>query len=108
MHKHISVSIVDQQLTRILEENGPVYENYLNLLPRTQVELLKAIACEEGVRTPMASGFVGKYGLGSTSSVQTALKALLDKEMIYEDGAKYFLYDVFFSRWLKRRFHLFA
>ncbi|MCD4790078.1 MAG: hypothetical protein K8R37_08780 [Bacteroidales bacterium] len=47
--------------------------------------------------------FIGKYNLGTPSSVKTALKALLKKEMIFQDDDAIKIYDFFFSKWLKRR-----
>lgn len=88
----------------ILEENEPSYYTYYRLLTKTQWDLLSAIGNEPlGAEGIYSHGFIQKHHLGSTSSVRTALNALLVRELIYEEEEKYFVYDVFLSRWLERR-----
>ena len=65
-------------------------------------ELLIAI-CKEGKATALTSGeFIHKYSLPSSSSVQSALKGLLEKDFVTKEGAFYMVYDRFFSLWLRR------
>lgn len=101
--KKITPEVVTNTLLRILEENEIAYFNYKILLTRLQFNLLEAIAKEEGVSKPTSMDFIGKYNLGTPSSVKTALKALLKKEMIFQDEDAIKIYDFFFSKWLKRR-----
>lgn len=92
---------IERLLQEILQENQFVYYNYRNLLTLNQWLLLQGIAKEKGAQKVMGSEFVKKYDLGTPSSVQTALQALQDKEMIFEDEGRWYVYDVFFSRWLE-------
>ena len=64
--------------------------------------LLKAIAKEGSVIQPTSKDFMLNYGLGTASSIQTALQALMDKELVFEEQGKYALNDIFLSRWLER------
>lgn len=74
----------------------PLYQGTLSLLPERQKEILFAIA-KEG----KASGsFIKKHGLLSQSSVQTAVKQLIDKEIITSDENVYQVSDRFFVLWL--------
>jgi DNA-binding MarR family transcriptional regulator len=93
---------LNQTLLKILEEQESVFYNYRNLLTSYQWQLLTAIAKEKEVIAPTAKEFVSRYQLGTPSSIQVALKALEEKEMIFRDGKSYFVYDVFLSRWLER------
>ena len=87
----------------ILEENEPSYYTYYKLLTKTQWDILSAIGNEPlGAEGIYSNGLIQKYHLGSTSSARTALNALLLRELIYEEEEKYFVYDVFLSRWLER------
>lgn len=84
----------------VLKEQSHLYSEWLNLLPYNQVKLLKAMANEEAVKSPTSKSFIQQYGLGATSSVQTALNGLLDKEIIFKDQGNYYIHDVLFGKWL--------
>ena len=47
------------------------------------------------------SRFVKKYGLQSPSTVQTSIKALVDRQIVTSDKGVYEVYDKFFSMWLE-------
>jgi uncharacterized protein len=100
--KVISNEIVNNALLNILKENEIIYYNYKKLLTDYQWNLLKAIAKEGAVKMPTSKDFIRKHDLSTPSSVKTALVALLDKEMIFEDAGAYMVYDVFLSKWLER------
>ncbi len=92
---------IERLFQEILMENQPVYYNYRKLLTSNQWTLLQGIAREKGARQVMGSEFIKKNDLGTPSSVQTALLALQEKEMIYEEEGRWWIYDVFLSRWLE-------
>ncbi len=98
----ISAQFVSEIAIQILEEREYVYYNYKNLLTDIQFSLLKAIAKEGFVARPNSGEFIQKYKLTQASSVNTSLKSLLNKEMIYLDEDGYKVYDMFFSKWLAR------
>jgi len=80
----------------------PLFQSTLSLLPERQKEILYAIA-KEGKTTGVTSGaFIKKHGLLSPSSVQTAIKQLLDKEIITAENNVYQVYDRFFGLWLSK------
>jgi len=84
------------------------FMQYRNLLSPIQWKLLVAIAKEGFVTEPQGQVFLKKHKIGSASSVQKALIALIDKEMVYsiETTGKtaYRVYNVFLMRWLERTF----
>ena len=90
----------------ILQENEAAYFNYKNILPENQWRLLSAIAKEGSVSSPTSNSFIHRHRLGSSSAVLKSVKALLEKEFIYQeilDNKKALaVYDVFFSRWLEK------
>lgn len=92
----------DIEYTRrlILEERDFTYYGYRNLLTSYQFHLLKAVAREGGVSKPNASEFIARYNLKQGSSVNRALAALVDKEMLHIENGTYHVYDVFFAKWL--------
>jgi DNA-binding MarR family transcriptional regulator len=85
----------------ILEDLDPFYGEYQQLITKQQLQLLKAIACEEGISSITSNYFISKYRLSSSSSVLRGLASLEGKEMIYSRNNKWFVYDPFFSRWLE-------
>jgi len=88
-------------ISDILKEQETVYYSYRNLITPFQWLLLKAIAKEDGVLKITAKEFIYEHRLGAATSVKSAAKALIEKELIYFEGGKYAVYDVFFSKWLK-------
>ena len=99
--KSITKENVDKTLLNILYENEGYYFTYRNLLTTQQFLLLKAIGKEDGVSQPSSKEFIRKYGLGTTSTVTSAIKSLLSKDLIFKEDDNYVVYDVFFSLWLK-------
>lgn len=80
------------------------YEQILSNLSLKQKALVQAIAKEGTVTGITRSGFIKKYNLDSSSSVQSALRPLVNNDIVLQDGNAYRLYDYFFASWLKRSF----
>ncbi len=100
-NRNIIKDDVDKTLLNVLLENEEYYYTYRNLLTGQQFSLLKAIGKEDGIAQPSSKDFIRKYGLGTTSTINSAIKSLLSKELIFKEDGKYLVYDVFFSLWLK-------
>ena len=60
-----------------------------------------AIAREGKAKEVTGGAFIKRNKLNSASSVNSALKGLLDKDFITEDRNAYSVYDQFFALWLK-------
>jgi AAA+ ATPase superfamily predicted ATPase len=97
----ITEPLVRETLKSILKENEAVYINYRNLLTDYQWKVLTAIAYEGNAKLITSKDFISKHHLGTPSSVHTAVKSLLEKEMVYKEQDDYFIYDVFLERWLE-------
>jgi len=100
--KSINAETVKQIYFDILKENEVYYSEYRDLLTKQQWKLLIALANEEGISKVTASAFIKKHNLSNTATVLRGIKSLLDKKMIYKNDMKYFVYDVFFAKWLTR------
>ena len=65
------------------------------------------MAKEQTVEKPFATGFIQKYGIGTSANSQRLLEALIDKELILAnstlEGVSYSVYNVFLSRWLENQ-----
>ena len=71
-------------------------------MPEKQKELP---ITKEGKASAITYGaFIKKYRLPSSSSVQSALKGLLEKDFVTQEAGAYQIYDRFFGLWLQRNY----
>lgn len=99
----ISEAYARKMMAQIIEENDATYHTYLNLITRAQGRVTWAIACEGQVSELLAQGFLTTYQLGATSTVKSAAKALVEKELLLREGDAYQVYDRFFALWLQEK-----
>lgn len=99
----ISKEIVEKVLTEIVDENEATFQTFMRLVTSAQAKLLRAIANEETVRQAFSQAFIGKYHLGAVSTVRSAIKTLVEKELVLDVQGAYQVYDRFFALWLKRK-----
>jgi len=78
----------------------PLFQSTLSLLSERQKEALYAIAKEGKAKAVTSAAFIKKHGLLSSSSAQTAIRQLLEKEIITSENNVYQVYDRFFGLWL--------
>lgn len=71
------------------------------MLTENQSLLLRAIAREKAVEAINGAAFMKKYGLKGTSSINAALKVLINKEYVFRSEKDYQVYDRFMSIWLQ-------
>lgn len=97
----ISTELVDKVLEDIANENDATYQTFLRLISPVQARLLKAVAAEGKVTEILNHSFILKYRLGAASSIKSAAKALVEKELLLDVDGSYQVYDRFFGLWLK-------
>lgn len=91
--------MIEPAIQQIITQQSFAYKALLFQLPPKQKEVLMAI-CKEGKATNLTSRpFLQHYHL-TASTVQGAVKGLLDKDFITHDADTYTLYDQFFAQWL--------
>lgn len=96
-------SMIAPALDAILTANSFTYESILFQLPARQKDVLFAICKAGKAQQPTSSRFLTTYHLPSASSVQSALRGLIDKEFVTDDFGTYEVYDKFFALWLNKR-----
>ena len=101
-HGTCDEDMLDIAIKNILRANEFTYQSLLFQLPIKQKELLMAIAREGKAQNLTSSAFVKKYRLTSSSSVQSAIKGLLEKNFATSNLGVYEVYDKFFGLWLLR------
>ena len=98
----ITKSLVDEVILELIEEQAMAYQNYCAWLTENQQMLLLAIASESLVSSPLSQQFISTHHLPATSSVKTALKALVEKQLVSKTPNGYLVSDRFFAKWLVR------
>ena len=98
----ISKALVDEVVQELIEEQSMTYQNYCAWLTENQQMLLVAIARERLVSSPLSQQFISSHNLPATSSVKTALKALVDKQLVGKTPKGYLVSDRFFAKWLMK------
>jgi hypothetical protein len=93
--------MVDEAIDLIIRLSFDTYESLFYQMPEKQRMLFLAIAREGRVKEITGGTFVRKHKLISSSSVNSALKGLLEKDFVTMDKNMYCVYDHFFVLWLK-------
>ncbi|MCK5242924.1 orc1/cdc6 family replication initiation protein [bacterium] len=91
-----------QAIEGILEVHSEYYTGLWVDLSLHQKNLILAI-CKGGGQKIFSQDFVGRFGLGSFSTVQKSLNRLLTRQIIDRRGDHYYIRDMFFQRWMTRR-----
>ena len=95
-------SFLEYAVENIINSFQYAYSEILFRMPEKQKEVLIAIAKEGKVKAITSGSFVKKHHLPSTSSVQAAIKGLLEKDFITKERDEYLIYDKFFAIWLQK------
>lgn len=87
-------------INNILAQLNFTYSSLLFQLPPKQKEVLMAICKEGKAKEITSSKFLRTYKL-TASSVQGAIKGLLDKDFVTNELGEYSVYDKLFEIWLR-------
>lgn len=98
------VGMVADAIRQIVDSFRYTYSEILFRLPEKQKELLIAITKEGKAKAITSGAFIKKYRLASASSVQAALKGLLEKDFVTQEMGVYQIYDRFLGIWLKESY----
>ena len=106
--KTVDEADISKILSDILEEKGRSFASLMNQLNYQQKEVLIAIAKEGRASGVTSVAFVKKHALKSPSSVQYAISALLEKQLLtYENEGRtkfYSVSDRFLEMWICRSY----
>ena len=97
-------SMVEPAIASVVDSYRFNYQETLFRLPERQKELLVAIAKEGNAKSITSGEFVKRYSLPSPSSVQAAVKGLLEKDFITLFNGSYSIYDKLFEIWLRESY----
>ena len=94
---NLSVSIPED----IISEHT-IFREILSNIPEKQKELLYAIAKEGEAGRITSAQFIKRHGLSSSSSVQSAMNKLLEKDIITEINMVFSVTDKLFALWINK------
>lgn len=98
------VKDVQNALDYIIKTQAYSYEEILFRLPEKQKMVLIALAKNGPSKAVTSSAFIKKYSLQSASTVQSALRGLLEKDFVTLEQGVYTVYDLFMAIWLQRNY----
>lgn len=93
---------VECAVNDIVSEYAFAYESLFSAYPAGSIRILKALARDGKVKEPLAGNFIYRHELRAASSVSSALKSMVDNEMVYRSPEGYMVYDRFMAEWLRR------
>ena len=102
-NRNVEMELVSYAVEQIITEQSYSYADLLKAYSAGHVRLLKAIAQEGCVKEVLAGDFISKNRLKAASSVRSALKKLIDNELVYQTADGYIIYDRFMGEWLRKQ-----
>lgn len=97
-----TTAMIDDAIDYNLDIASDTYESMLRQMPEKQRAVFIAISAEGTAKSVRSGAFAKKYHLPSPSSVNSAIKGLLEKDFITQSGDAYVVYDKFFDLWIQR------
>ena len=91
-----------EAIDRILSDKETTYMEILSALSEKQKPILYAIAAEGMASRVTSLAFAKKHNLESASAIQSAIKQLLNQNLITEIHKEYSVTDKFFTLWINR------
>lgn len=91
-------------IDNMIASNDTIFREILSNIPEKQKELLYAIAKEGEASRITSSEFIKRHSLTSASSVQSAMKKLLEKDIITEINKVFSVTDKLFAMWMNRMY----
>lgn len=100
--KSTGTDMLQTVLTHMVDTKRFTFEDKYATLTEKQKSVVKAMASEyPATSSPTSKDFIMKYNLKTASSVQTALKGLVDKGVVCEWRGSKQISDLLFALWLK-------
>ena len=98
-----SIDELQPAIDYIIDFTAGTYQDLMYQLPEKQHIVLRAISQDCKVSQIKSGSFVKKHALVSASSVNSAVRALMDKDLVTQDQGYYQVYDKFLAIWLNRQ-----
>ncbi len=89
-------------IDNMIASNDTIFREILSNIPEKQKELLYAIAKDGEAAHITSAAFIKRHSLTSASSVQSAVKKLLEKNIITEINHFFSVTDKLFAMWINK------
>lgn len=97
-----TVAEMQQAADQMLQQNGKRLQELLAYVTEQQKEVLYSIAADRYVQRITSSDFVRRHHLKSASAVQSAVKRLLDLDLITEQHKSFSISDPLLRIWINQ------
>ena len=97
-----TLEIIRSAIDNMISSNDTIFREILSNIPEKQKEVLYAIAKDDQAERITSTYFIKRHSLNSASSVQSAVKKLLEKDTITEINKVYSVTDKLFAMWINR------
>lgn len=95
-----TIDMLKTVIDNMIDSNATIFREILSLIPEKQKELLYAIARDGEAVQITSAKFIKRHNLSSASSIQSAMKKLLGKDIITEINNAYSVTDKLFGMWI--------
>ena len=93
---------IKQAIENIIASNDTIFREILSNIPEKQKALLYAIAKEGEATNITSASFIKRHALLSASSVQSAAKKMLERDVITQINKVYSVTDKLFAMWINK------
>ena len=100
--KTVGLDDLHTTLTRMMRQQGTVFEEQWQRLTLAQRGVLRALVLEQGQEL-LSADVRERHRLAGASSVQSSIAALVREDIIMRDGSRYMLTDSLYREWIARR-----
>jgi len=100
--KAVGLEDLHTTLTRMMRQQGTVFEEQWQRLTLAQRGVLRALVLEQGHEL-LSAGVRQRHRLAGASSVQSSIAALVREDIVMRDGPRYMLTDSLYREWIARR-----
>lgn len=97
------VIAIGEIVSELVEDRSMVFRDLYFSQNESAQQVLSAIASDGNAKGVFSGDFLTRHRLSAVSSVRSALKVLLDKDLVYRTDDGYVVYDRIFGEWLRRK-----
>lgn len=97
-----TLDIIQTAIDNMIASNDTIFREILSNIPEKQKELLYAIARDGEAERITSADFIKRHSLSSSSSIQSAAKKLLEKDIITEINKTFSVTDKLFGMWINK------
>jgi hypothetical protein len=98
----VTLEDLHQTLARLLTEQDTVFEAIWQRLTLAQRAVLRAVVLQDG-RELLAADTRFRHRLGSTSTIQTSLNALMKQDLLHKEDGQFVVVDSLLREWVARK-----